>query len=454
MSLPTVVIFGRANVGKSTLFNRLIEKPKALTAPIAGTTRNINRDEVYWRGVRFTLVDTGGIEAIIPRRRLKRMAPKENEPFATEIIKQTQRALTGADVILFVVDSQTGIVPEDRELARHLKHIKVPVILVGNKSDRSGASTRGGQLVALGVGDPHFVSAINGSGTGDLLDVVVSAIPKKLKKQKVIVRPPESLKIALIGRPNVGKSSLLNAIVGEELVIVSDIPHTTRESFDTQFVYEGRPFTLIDTAGLRRGTKVAEKSLERTGMKKSIISAQQSDLCLLIIDISQPLTVQDAHLAEMITEKKRGIVIVANKWDLIADKETNSPNLYTRYIYSTFPFLTWAPVVFISAKSKKGVRTLLKSIVSVADARAREFTDDELEVFLKQAIKAHRPAAAKGARAPRLLALRQTRTAPPVFELRIGPLDNLHAAYTRYLENRLRETYDLWGVPISITIVN
>lgn len=455
MRHPHIVIFGRANVGKSTLFNRLVERPKALTSPVAGTTRNINADIVYWRGINLSLIDTGGIESVVPKKKLKKLSPAANTEFAVDIIKQTQRELKRADVVVFVVDLHTGLVPEDRELARHLKTLSTPVVLVGNKADGKLATQHRGQVSGLGLGEATFVSAKNGMGTGDLLDAIVQALPAPLRVESdTKYEAPESIKVSLIGRPNVGKSSLLNAVVGEERVIVSPVPHTTRESFDTFFEYGGKTIQLIDTAGLRRGARVAPDSLERTGMRKSIISAQQSDICLLIVDISQPLTVQDSHLAQMITEKRRGIIIVANKWDIIPGKTTHSPDLYTRYIYGFFPYLTWAPIAYISAKTGKGVDALLTSIIALHRARTIDLSDEELETFLAKAIRMHRPAAAKGARPPRLVALRQLRTNPPEFDLRVGPTDTLHTAYGRYLENLLRDTYDLWGVPIKISISN
>lgn len=333
-TLPKVIIIGRANVGKSTLFNRLIEKPKALTSKKAGTTRDINIGQVYWQGINFELIDTGGIETIIASKKLQKLSPDLNKDFALDIINQTQTILKQADLILFVVDIKTGLLPQDKELCKNLKKLNKEIILLANKTDSQKQQEKAAEFFTLGLGEPIFVSALNGSGTGDLLDVVVSKL-KKIKKSKkaakIEIEP--GIKIAIIGKPNVGKSSLLNSIFGQERVIVSPKPFTTREAIDIQIIYKDQPFTLIDTAGIRKQAKI-NLELEKISVKKSLENVQKSDICLLVLDISQPISVQDNKLSKLLLEANISIIIVANKWDKIKDKETNtqknSNNIFTK----------------------------------------------------------------------------------------------------------------------------
>ncbi len=452
MRHPNIVIFGRANVGKSTLFNRLIERPKALTSPVAGTTRNVNADVVYWNGVNFTLIDTGGIESVLPKKKLKKMLPVVNADFAVDIIKQTQRELKRADLVIFVVDLHTGLVPEDRELARHLKTMSVPVVLVGNKADGKASVQHREQLPALGLGEAVFVSAKNGMGTGDLLDAVITGLPKKLQKQSDFkYEAPDSIKVSFIGRPNVGKSSLLNAIVGEERVIVSPIPHTTRESYDTIFEYEGKKIQLVDTAGLRRGAKVAPHTLERTGMRKSIISAQQSDICLLIVDISQPLTVQDSHLAQMITEKRRGIIIVANKWDLMKGQGPDFVKQFDETLRRQLKFLDYAPILHVSAATGERAPKLLEHIDRVAASRRKRVKTHELNKLVER-ISLEHPPQSPTSRHVRILYAAQTAVAPPNFVFFTNIATSFHFSYERFLVNQLREAFGFVGTPIRLQV--
>ena len=453
-ALPNVIIFGRANTGKSTLFNRLIEQPKALTSKLAGTTRDLNIGQVYWQGINFELIDTGGIDTILPKKKLKQLAPLANIDFANEIIRRTQMALKKADLILFTVDIQTGPLPQDRELARTLKKLfpNKHIILIANKTDSLKFQYRGAEFYQLGLGAPFSVSALTGMATGDLLDEIVNKL-KIIKKSKVSnkLEKLKSIKIAIIGKPNVGKSSLLNAIIGEDRVIVSPIPFTTRESIDTDLVYKGQNFTLIDTAGIRRQANIG-KGLEKISVRKSIDNAQSANICLLVLDISQPLTVQDNKLSDLLMQSKTSIIIIANKWDLIEDKEVTTINKYTNYIYRYFAFLTWAPIIFISAKSGQHVHKILDLTLEINKQRNLKISDSALNKFLKRALKMHRPNQSKIYGRPYLYNLTQVKTNPPRFEIKMSKSNRINPTYIRYLENSLRAQFKLQGVPVNIDL--
>ncbi|MCX6744064.1 MAG: ribosome biogenesis GTPase Der [Candidatus Parcubacteria bacterium] len=453
-SLPKVIIFGRANTGKSTLFNRLIEQPKALTSKLAGTTRDLNIGQVYWQGINFDLIDTGGIDTILPKKKVKQLAPTANIDFANEIIRRTQMAIKKADLILFTVDVQTGPLPQDRELARTLKKLfpDKDIILVANKTDSLKYQPRSAEFYQLGLGEPFSVSALNGMATGDLLDEVVNKL-KIIKKSKSgnKLEKIKSLKIAIIGKPNVGKSSLLNALIGEDRVIVSPIPFTTRESIDTDLAYKGQNFTIIDTAGIRRQANVSQ-GLEKISVRKSIDNAQSSNICLLVLDISQPLTVQDNKLSDLLMQSKTSIIIIANKWDLIEDKEVTTINKYTNYIYRYFAFLTWAPIVFVSAKSGQHVHKILDLALEINKQRNLKISDSALNKFLKRALKMHRPNQSKIYGRPYLYDLTQVKTNPPRFEIKMSKTNQINPTYIRYLENSLRAQFKLEGVPVSIDL--
>jgi GTP-binding protein len=450
--LPKVVIIGRTNVGKSTLFNRLLEKPKALTSKIAGTTRDLNTGKVYWRGINFELIDSGGVESIIPSKKLKKISPTLNVEYVLDIIKRTQAAIKEADVILFLVDIQAGLLPQDKELSRSLKKFKKEIIFVANKTDSMKHAPKIAEFYKLSLTEPILVSAINGMGTGDLLDVIVQKL-KKIKKvrkaKKFIIE--DTIKITIIGKPNVGKSSLLNALLGENRVIVSPIPFTTREAIDTYVEYKKQNFTIIDTAGVRKQARI-EKGLEKVSVRKSLTNAKKSDICLLVIDIAKPITVQDNKLSKILLDAKVNIIIVANKWDKIPDKETKSQKEYEHYIYKHFPYLTWVPIIFVSALTSKNVHSVLDLALEVNRARQTKINDNTLNKFLKQAIKKHRPTKAKGTRNPRLIDLKQIKTNPPKFQLRISKNDTLSQVYLKYLKNSLRQKFNLPGTPLEISI--
>lgn len=620
--LPLVVIFGRTNVGKSTLFNCLIEKKQALVSKIEGTTRDSNIGEIEWRGISFELVDTGGILDI-------KILSGSKKSF-TEIDEKVQRQacdyLKKADLILFLTDCKSSLLPQDKQLADFLKKY-IPdskkIFLIVNKTDSIKEDPNVAEFNKLGLGEPLPISAANGSRVGDMLDKIVKKISvvekesenyvflhgfkrddqvidpldwlnKKLANQNnfnmplpspsspvlkeqlkfvknnakidentiiithslgsilalkliekskikiknlILIAPvlqtkkffdekkreeifdysdgkydfekikksvnkiimiqdindplifPEdqkkmaeeldaelialaapaphfncekseeileiiqkgyldSVKVSLLGKPNVGKSSLLNSLLGYDRVIVSEVPHTTREPQDTEINYMGNRITLIDTAGIsKKGTKT--KGLEKFGIEKSLAVLKKSDIALLVIDISKSITHQDMKLVEEIVERKKSFLIIANKWDLIEDK---NPKEFTKYIYGKFPFATWAPIHFLSASTGSKVNKILDIVLQIKEKRQIEIPDSALDRFLKRIIKIHRPSKGKGFKQPRVFDLRQVGTNPPIFELKIGSGEDLHFSYIRFIENRLREKFGFLGTPITIYV--
>ncbi|MDD5291096.1 MAG: ribosome biogenesis GTPase Der [Patescibacteria group bacterium] len=446
-NLPTVIIFGRANVGKSTLFNRLVEKNQALVSNIAGTTRDSNINEVGWRGKKFIVVDTGGI-IDLPK---KISAEEKPGSIEAKVQHQARQYLKRADLILFLVDAKTGLLPMDRQMAlflkKSLKETK-KIILVANKVDNHRQASESAEFNKLALGEPFPISAATGAGTGDLLDLIF----KKIKFKKIAVPggegEMEAVKVCIIGKPNVGKSSLLNSILGYERVIVSPEPHTTREPQDTEIIYKDKPIILVDTAGIsKKGTKT--KGLEKHGIAKSLKALEKSNIALLVIDINEGITHQDAKLVEEIMERKVSFLIIANKWDLIKKKD---PKKYSNYIYGSFPFATWAPIHFTSALTGSKTNKILDLILEINEGRKIILGDSQLNKFLLRIVKIHLPAKGKGVKKPHIYEFKQISSNPPKFQLRIGSRDDLHFSYVRFIANRLREKYGFLGTPIGIEV--
>lgn len=460
--MPLVVIFGRTNVGKSTLFNCLIEKKRALVSPIAGTTRDSNIGEVRWRGARFRLVDTGGI---IDTGLLSAQSAKKSKikPTDIDIKVQTQARdyLTRAALVIFLVDAQDGLLPADRDMANSLKKIKgLTVVLAANKVDSQKLAPEAAEFNKLGLGEPIAISAVTGMGTGDMLDVIekkLKLMPASSQKTDDNIKSEKAKKIrvAIIGKPNVGKSSLLNSLLGEERVIVSPIPHTTREPQSIDLEYRDRVITLVDTAGIsRQGQKMVRsrkerEALERQSITASLYALKRSDIALLVIDVSEDLTHQEAKLVEEIMERKRSLVIVANKWDLVKDGDQKE---YTQKIMGFLPFVPWAPIQFISASSGKNVKKILDLILQIDEERGREITEGALNRFLSGIVKKHRPAKRTGTKPPRIYELRQVDTRPPTFAIRIGSRDTISESYLKYISNRLRDKFSFFGTPIVVYV--
>ena len=455
---PLVVIFGRTNVGKSTLFNCLTEKRQALISNIAGTTRDSNLGLVNWRRHSFELADTGGIID------LKHLTKKGSSDDA--ILDQVQRQASGylkrADLVIFLVDNKTGLLPQDREMALLIKkNVKADkILLVVNKVDAPRDHLKISEFFKLSFGEPYPVSASNGSGTGDLLDVIVEKLttqnPQLITQNsntddddnEELRVTSDEIRVCIIGKPNVGKSSLLNSLLGYERVIVSAEPHTTREPQNTKIIYKNQPILLIDTAGIsKKGTKT--KGLEKFGIAKSLNALAKSDIALMTLDISDTITHQDAKLIEEIVKTQKSFIFIANKWDLVEERDTKK---YTNYLYGKLPFAHFAPIQFTSAKTGEKIKKILDLALKIAEERKLKLSDSQLSHFLSRIVKIHRPSKGKGVRHPRIREFKQTQTNPPKFEMKIGAKEDLHFSYIRFIENRLRETYGFLGTPISINV--
>ncbi len=459
-NLPLVVIFGRTNVGKSTLFNCLSEKRHALVSDIEGTTRDSNIGFVEWQKSAFKLVDTGGIMEI---GFLKNPKLKTNDIDA-QVQKQARNYLKQADLILFLVDTKAGILPDDKLIAEQLKKdkkIENKVILVANKADSPKIRLESVEFNKLNLNEPIPVSATTGSGTGDLLDIINSKLNQKPSFAKAMEGRPinkeedEPIRVSIIGKPNVGKSSLVNSLIGEEKIIVSPIAHTTREPQDTLIKHKDSYINLIDTAGIsKRGQKQARhtkkrETLEKFSITKSLRTLKKADIALLVLDINEKITHQESKLVEEIIKSKTSLIIIANKWDLIEEKNRK---YWTREINIALPFCLWAPIHFTSALTGKSSKKILDIILDIARERKTEISPNALSKFLKTIIKKHAPQKAKGTKYPYIYELKQVEANPPVFSVRIGAKDTLLTSYLRFIENRLRDKFGFFGTPITTYI--
>lgn len=431
--LPLVAIIGRSNVGKSTLFNKIAEQNRALVLPQAGTTRDRLEARVNWQKKSFILADTGGLD------------PRRNDPYAPAIISQSRAAQKAAAVLILVVDAATGPTPEDRAILRALKRAQQPVILAANKCDNN--RLRAEAAVFEKFGRPlTAISAKNGVGVGDLLD----AVTDRLKTETETETGPD-MELALIGKPNVGKSSLLNALYGEERMIVSPLPHTTRDSQDVLIKHQDHIFRVTDTAGIRRLSHQGDE-IETLSINKAREAARRADVVGLVIDISQPITSQDKRLTEEIVQSGRGIFIIANKWDAIDEKTSHSVTEYQEHINRSLPFLSWAPVLFVSVFDKQRIRDILDMAWAVKRNAERALTDDDCREFLKKILAKRAPTIGQGTRRPKLLRLEQVSTGPPRFLLTIPVKTRLAENYKQFMINALRKEYALEGVSIRLGI--
>ena len=437
MAKPIVAIVGRPNVGKSTLFNRLIGERKAIVEDLPGTTR----DRVYgvadWGGLEFTIVDTGGLQD----------AEEVDSASLAEIARHTRdqaRAAIGeADVIVFMVDARAGINAGDHEVADLLRRADKPTILVANKADNISQRDLVYDFYDLGIGEPIPVSAYHGTGTGDLLDRVVESLPDVDDEPET-----EGPRITIVGRPNVGKSRLLNAFLGQERSIVSDVPGTTRDSLDTQLEWAGTPITLIDTAGIRRRGRV-EQGIEQFSVIRSMRAIERSDVVLLVIDATEDFTAQDLHIAGYIEEQKKGIVVVVNKWDLV-EKDTHTMDDYRAKARRQLDFMPYAPLVFVSAKFGQRVQNVLEMALEVVTERQRRIPTAGLNKVLRDAVAAHPPPTKPG-KWLKFYYATQADISPPTFVFFCNDPLQVHFSYRRFLENQLREAYGFVGTPIRLS---
>lgn len=434
---PIVALVGRPNVGKSTFFNRLIGERKAIVEDLPGTTRDRLYGESDWNGRQFTVVDTAGLlfGEDDPDAPIAEIARRARE--------QAEVAIAEADAIIFMVDGRDGLTTADADVAEVLRLTNKPVILAVNKADSPERSLDAVEFYALNLGDPIAMSAYHGIGTGDVLDALTAQLPIVDEDST-----DPAIKIALIGRPNVGKSSLLNRLLGHERSVVSDVPGTTRDSIDTRLVHEEQEILLIDTAGIRRRGKI-EQGVEKYSVLRSLRAIERCDVALLLIDASEGVTAQDMHIAGMVIEGLKGLAILVNKWDLIV-KDDETFNQFTRQIRDQFKFVPYAPLLFISAKSGQRVDQVIPLALQIASERHKRIPTAELNSLLRRATYEHPPTAIHKGAHLRIYYATQPQGNPPVFLFFANNADQIHWGYERYLENRIRETYGFEGTPIKI----
>ena len=428
---PVVCIVGRPNVGKSTLFNRIVGKRVSITEDIPGVTRDRIYAEAEWLNKYFLLIDTGGIE------------PFSEDEILSHIRKQAEVAIDTADVILFVVDGLSGITSTDVEIANMLRKSNKDVLLVCNKIDTQKTPDIIYEFYELGLGDPIVVSAEQSLGLGDLLDEVIEKFPH----EKATEYDDDIIKVAVIGKPNAGKSSLINNILGEDRVIVSNIPGTTRDAIDTYFELEDKKYLFIDTAGIRRKRSISE-SIERYSVIRSYTAIERSDICILIIDAKEGATEQDARIAGLAHEQGKGLIIAINKWDLV-DKVTNTYREFEKKTRDILSFVTYAPIIFISAKTGKRVNRILDLIGEIYNNYTMRIKTGILNDIINEAVILNQPPTDKGRRL-KIYYGTQVGIRPPKFVIFINDKKLLHFSYIRYLENQIRQQFGFEGTPIQI----
>jgi len=458
---PLVAIVGRPNVGKSTFFNRMIGERVAIVEDMPGTTRDRIYGDTDWNGREFTLIDTGGLElgSDIPVGQVG----LDGQP--GDIIKrvraQAELAIEEADVIIFMVDAQAGITAADDEVADLLRRTQKPVILTANKSDNAKLRQDVVEFYSLGIGEPITISSTQGTGTGDLLDLIVDALPPEQEGCED-EEEEEVTRIAIVGRPNVGKSSVLNAILGFQRSIVSDVPGTTRDAIDIEFEYKDKKLILIDTAGIRRRGRVGP-GVEKYSVLRSSRAIDRCDVALLLIDASEGLAAQDTHIAGEIQEKTKGVVVIVNKWDLAQvqrreeregifpnpDDEIESAERYRKIIAEGLKFIPYAPIVFASAKTGYHVQSLLDAVLNIAEMRYLRVPTSRLNEVVQEAVRRHNPTVFKG-KVMKIYYATQTQVNPPTFVFFVNDPQALHFSYERYLENQLRYAFSFRGTGIRL----
>ncbi len=446
MRKPIVAIVGRPNVGKSTLFNRLVGSRLAVVDDTPGTTRDRLMAEGEWQGRAFDVVDTGGIDPDFFRRGTPLSVGSAE--YIPQIRAQAEMAMRDADLVLFLVDAESGVTPADREVVDILRKNQpsgggggpTPILLVVNKSDNRSRREQAAEFYELGMGDPVPVSALHGTGVGDLLDAMTAAFPSEPEAGE-----ESRICIAIVGKPNVGKSSLLNRLLGEERVIVSPIPGTTRDAVDTQLEYQGTALTLIDTAGIRRRGKI-EPGVEKFSVLRSLRAIERADVALLVLDATQGVALQDAHIAGFVLESKRSAVVVVNKWDAI-EKDSRTPEIFAEIVRRELNFMDYVPIVFVSARTGAHVDEILPAALRVQEERLVRIPTGELNRILRDAEEKHAPPT-RGGRKLRLYYGAQVRTDPPTFLIHVNDPALVHFSYRRFLENQIREQYGFSGTPL------
>lgn len=440
MQKPIVAIVGRPNVGKSTLFNRLVGKRLAIVSEVPGTTRDRLYAEAEWGGKSFIVVDTGGLEFTFSDGEIE-----SGSAIGKLVRGQAEVAIAEADVILFLVDATEGLTASDLDVVSVIRRSHKPVILAANKADNKARGDEAVEFYRLGLDEPIPVSALHGTGTGDLLDRVVESLPPAVEEQK---EDGGEIKIAIVGRPNVGKSSLLNRLLKEERAIVSAVPGTTRDSIDTLLDYQGMSLVLIDTAGIRRRGKVSV-GVEKYSVLRAMKAIGRADVVLLMLDATDLVAAQDAHIAGYILEEHKSVVVLVNKWDAV-EKDSNTMNEVTRKIRADLRFLDYVPVLFISAKTGQRVDQVLPLALQVQKERLVRIPTGELNRIVQEAVAHHSPPSKAGKRLKFFYAT-QADVDPPTFVFFVNDTELVHFSYERYLENVLRNRYSFLGTPVLLT---
>lgn len=445
---PLVALVGRPNVGKSTLFNRLIGERMAVVDEIPGTTRDRLQADFEWRGVLFTAIDTGGIEVYQPKgTRDESPLAEGSAEFVPQIKAQALMAVNDADVIVMVVDANAGVTAADEEVAEILRRTEKPVIVAANKVDDIRHSDNAVEFYALGVGEVVAVSAIHGLGVGDLLDAVYNAV----KDTPLVTLDEEDdgqLKIAIVGRPNVGKSSMLNRLIGEERVIVSPVAGTTRDAIDTTITFHGEPVTLIDTAGIRKRGKI-EPGVEKFSVIRAMRAIERADVVLLMLDATTGVTEQDQHIAGYVLEAGKSIILVVNKWDAV-EKDSMTLHEYERLLRVKFDFLPDPPIIFTSALTGQRVHQILETARRVWEGRHFRIPTSELNRLVRDAYAKHTPPV-RGTRRLKILYAAQVAINPPLLLFHVNDPRLVHFTYKRFLENQIREAYAFEGTPLRMS---
>jgi GTPase len=444
MAKPVLAIVGRPNVGKSSLFNRLVGEQRAIVQDQPGTTRDRLYGDADWNGVEFTVIDTGGLV-------LDETLPGEIELSSEEIVRRTreqaQAAIEEADVVLFMVDARSGMTGADEEIAEVLRKSAKPVIVAANKAESEERRLNAVEFYQLGLGDPMPISAHHAVNTGDLLDEIVAAFPPPGAEEE----DENVTRIALVGRPNVGKSRLLNALLGQERVIVSDMPGTTRDAIDTELTYgegeEARPITLIDTAGIRRRGHI-ESGVEKYSVIRTLRAITRADVVLLLIDATEGITAQDTHIAGYVLEQFKSMVLIVNKWDLV-EKDSHTLAEFTAKLRQELNFIPYVPFLFISAKFGQRTTKVLPEALRVAAERTKRVPTAQLNKLMKEATMAHPPPSKPG-KWVKFLYATQAETSPPTFVFFVNDAEAVHFSYKRFLENQLREAFGFEGTPIHL----
>lgn len=421
MPTPVVAIVGRPNVGKSTLFNRLVGRREAIVSDLPGTTRDRLLASITWDGRSLILIDTGGLD------------PHSEDPLVRSVGDQVASAMRDADVVIFLLDGQEGITPLDEDVAQQLRRLNKPLVVAVNKVDTPRQAANVAEFHTLGMGDPVALSAYHNTGVYDLMDRVVALLPEEGGEE---VRREGELRLAIVGRPNVGKSMLVNAILGQERAIVSEIPGTTRDALDTLLEYKGKPVVLIDTAGIRRRGRI-EMGVEKYSVLRAFQAVERADITVLVLDVAELVASQDAHIAGLAWESGKGTVLAVNKWDLAPNLQLDKARA-EQLVRQGLHFMPYAPLLFVSALTRLGIEELMDVAISLHEERCQQVDPNKLHSVLMEAVASH-AMPRQGRRSLRVYGARQTAINPPTFAFTVNDPNLVHFSYQRYLENRLRQ---------------